>query len=446
MARKRVQKAASQSEVKEGSPAKSKPKICGRRKKDTGACDGGHQEEEMIHTTVRELSRKKPKKWKKDPSDNIAIESANSKSGESTKGQKRKNSVKAANPNKSHVVEDKEQVEIPEKLHKAEPIESLGDEASGSSKGAIKSKRTTRKNRKPATSKQKDLEVVESTATGSVASVNKIQKQSRTVKKTSGQLSTAPKTIKVISWNVAGIRAWLKKNAHRIVEDELPDLFGLQETKCSSVPGEMNIESYHHYLESPLDNAGHAGVMLLTKQLPSKLVYGSDLYEDARGRLIIADFDRFYFINSYVPNSGRGLVNLEKRKRWEDWFIEEIKKLDAEKPVIYSGDLNVAHEEIDLANPKTNRNKTAGFTDQERNDFTRLLNAGFVDVYRKLNPEKEGMYTFWSNMRGARLKNIGWRLDYFVISERIFKNVKRCEILSDCMGSDHCPILLEISL
>uniref|UniRef100_A0A0N5AAE9 DNA-(apurinic or apyrimidinic site) endonuclease n=1 Tax=Syphacia muris TaxID=451379 RepID=A0A0N5AAE9_9BILA len=254
------------------------------------------------------------------------------------------------------------------------------------------------------------------------------------------------KTLKILSWNVAGLRAWVKKDAHQILYKLSPDIFGLQEIKCNSVPEGLDLKGYYHYLESPVGNVGRAGVMLLTKQKPSKVVYGSRISEDATGRLIFAEFDAFYLVNAYVPNSGRGLVNLGSRKLWEDWFINKIKELDAVKPVIYTGDLNVAHQEIDLANPKTNKNKTAGFTDQERDDFTRLLDAGFIDVYRKLNPEKTGAYTFWSNMHGARGKNVGWRLDYFIVSKRIFGNVKKCEILSEYMGSDHCPISLEISI
>uniref|UniRef100_A0A915Q4I3 DNA-(apurinic or apyrimidinic site) endonuclease n=1 Tax=Setaria digitata TaxID=48799 RepID=A0A915Q4I3_9BILA len=254
--------------------------------------------------------------------------------------------------------------------------------------------------------------------------------------------------IKIITWNVAGLRAWIKKNGCTALVKENPDIVALQETKCLEVPNELK-DGYHSFLNAS-ERSGQGGVLLLTKEEPLKVACtfddNSGVDGNGKGRIIVAEYDSYYLINAYVPNSGRGLVNLGKRKVWDDYYFSFIKKLDSKKPVVYVGDLNVAHQEIDLANPKSNHNKTAGFTDQERNDFTRLLDAGFVDVFRRLNPEKEGAYTFWSNMHNAREKNVGWRLDYFVVSERIMNKVKECDILSSIKGSDHCPLSLTIEL
>ncbi|KAL3997506.1 exodeoxyribonuclease III (xth) family protein [Acanthocheilonema viteae] len=278
----------------------------------------------------------------------------------------------------------------------------------------------------------------------------KMKNEDRTMEKKKRKVEKSNGEIKIITWNVAGVRAWIKKGGHSILAEEKPDIVALQETKCVEVPNELK-NGYQSFLNTS-EKSGHGGVLLLTKEKPIKVAYTfndkskSDLDGNDKGRIIIAEYENYYLINAYVPNSGRGLVNLDKRKVWDDCYFSFIKKLDLNKPIVYVGDLNVAHQEIDLANPKSNRNKTAGFTDQERNDFTRLLDAGFVDVYRRLNPEKEGAYTFWSNMHNAREKNVGWRLDYFVISERIMNKVKECNILHSVKGSDHCPVSLTIEL
>ncbi|CAG9537032.1 unnamed protein product [Cercopithifilaria johnstoni] len=277
----------------------------------------------------------------------------------------------------------------------------------------------------------------------------KLKNEDRVIEKKKRKVEKS-KEIKIISWNVAGLRAWIKKGGHSTLVKEDPDIVALQETKCVEVPNELQ-DGYHSFLNAS-ERSGHGGVLLLTKEEPIKVTCTFDdksksgLDGNGKGRIIIAEYDSYYLINAYVPNSGRGLVNLDKRKIWDDHYLSFIKKLDLIKPVVYVGDLNVAHQEIDLANPKTNRNKTAGFTDQERNDFTRLLDVGFVDVFRRLNPEKEGAYTFWSNMHNAREKNVGWRLDYFVVSERIMNKVKECNILHSVKGSDHCPVSLTIEL
>uniref|UniRef100_A0A0M3IMJ7 DNA-(apurinic or apyrimidinic site) endonuclease n=1 Tax=Ascaris lumbricoides TaxID=6252 RepID=A0A0M3IMJ7_ASCLU len=277
----------------------------------------------------------------------------------------------------------------------------------------------------------------------------KVDEQNETEVEESVVDDSANRPLTIITWNVAGLRALVKKDACRFITSDKADIVLLQETKCAEVPTGFPVKGFKAFVGENPGKTGHAGVILLSKQKPIKVQTKLENVPEelgVEGRLIVAEYDKFYLINAYVPNSGRGLVNLAKRKVWDDFFIDYIKQLDASKAVIYAGDLNVAHEEIDLANPKTNRNKTAGFTDQERGDFTRLLQAGFVDVYRSLHPDKTGAYTFWSTMHNARATNIGWRLDYFVVSERLMDKVVKCEINSRVMGSDHCPLTLQINL
>ncbi|KAL6729727.1 hypothetical protein Aduo_000756 [Ancylostoma duodenale] len=254
---------------------------------------------------------------------------------------------------------------------------------------------------------------------------------------------------KILSWNVAGLRALAKKEGHKSILSKSADILFFSEIKCNEWPVDLesDFKAYHKTLAiSQEKKGGYAGVALLSKIKPLKVWKGiGDSTFDGEGRLIIAEFTRFYFIGAYVPNSGRGLVNLEKRGKWEELFLEKIKELDEQKPIIYAGDLNVAHNEIDLANPESNRNKTAGFTDQERGWFTRLLEAGFKDTYRELHGDEQE-YTFWSYMGNARSKNVGWRLDYYVVSNRVFDKVKSSEILTEIMGSDHAPVVLEIDI
>ncbi|VDO33087.1 unnamed protein product [Haemonchus placei] len=244
------------------------------------------------------------------------------------------------------------------------------------------------------------------------------------------------------------MRACAKKSGHKSILAEAADVIFLSETKCTEWPVDLEsaFKDYHKTLVvSKKNKGGYAGVALLSKIKPIKVrSLDKELFAD-EGRLIIAEYTRFYFVGAYVPNSGRGLVNLGGREKWEDLFLEKIKDLDSKKPVIYAGDLNVAHNEIDLANPESNRNKTAGFTDQERGWFTRLLDAGFKDTYRELHGDKKE-YTFWSYMGNARSKNVGWRLDYYVVSDRIFSKVKSSEIRTSVMGSDHAPVVLEIDI
>jgi exodeoxyribonuclease III len=251
---------------------------------------------------------------------------------------------------------------------------------------------------------------------------------------------------KIWSWNVAGLRACVKKNGAQVISDCGADIVFLQETKCNEFPPEIARLSefpYKKLVDSKVKK-GYAGVGMLSRERPLKFKIGfGDERFDNQGRFVHAEFEEFHVINTYVLNSGAGLVNLPTRKQWEEAVLKKLTELDKEKPVIYSGDLNVAHNEIDLRHPEPNRNKTAGFTDQEREDFTRLLNAGFVDVYRTMNPDKVA-YTYFSYMHNARQNNVGWRLDYFVVSERIFDQVQDCTIHREIEGSDHVPISLTI--
>ncbi|KAH8323513.1 hypothetical protein KR067_012305 [Drosophila pandora] len=249
--------------------------------------------------------------------------------------------------------------------------------------------------------------------------------------------------LKISSWNVAGLRAWLKKDGLNLLDLEEPDIFCLQETKCSNdqLPEEVTrIPGYHPYwLCMP---GGYAGVAIYSKIMPINVEYGigNEEFDDV-GRMITAEYEKFYLINVYVPNSGRKLVNLEQRMRWEKLFQAHAQKLDALKPVVICGDMNVSHMPIDLANPKTNT-RNAGFTQEERDKMTELLGLGFVDTFRHLYPDRKSAYTFWTYMANARARNVGWRLDYCLVSERFVSKVVEHEIRKQCLGSDHCPITI----
>ncbi|KAI4455939.1 ap endonuclease [Holotrichia oblita] len=254
--------------------------------------------------------------------------------------------------------------------------------------------------------------------------------------------------LKISSWNVDGIRAWLKKNGQEYVVHEKPDIFCLQETKCSEekIPDELNkfLDYYSYWCCS--EKEGYAGVALFSKLDPLSVKYGIDNEEfDEEGRCITAEYEKFYVVNVYVPNAGRKLVTLTKRLEWNTLFNEFIDKLDEKKPVIVCGDMNVAHNEIDLTNPKANK-RNAGFTIEERNGFTEFLGEQYIDSFRSLYPEQENAYTFWSYMMKARAKDIGWRLDYFIVSKRLLDNVCDNVIRSKVFGSDHCPITLFLNI
>ena len=251
--------------------------------------------------------------------------------------------------------------------------------------------------------------------------------------------------MKLISWNVNGIRACLTKGFEEVFKKMDADIFCLQETKCQSDQINLEFQGYTSYWNSA-EKKGYSGTAIFTKQKPINVTYGIGIEEhDKEGRVITLEFERFYMVDIYTPNSKRELERLEYRQIWEDEIRKYLLKLNETKPVIMCGDLNVAHKEIDLKNPKTNRHN-AGFTDEERNKMTELLDSGFTDTFRYLYPEKENAYSWWSYMGHAREKNVGWRIDYFIVSKSIEKQIKEAKIYPEIMGSDHCPVGLEILL
>ena len=251
--------------------------------------------------------------------------------------------------------------------------------------------------------------------------------------------------MKLISWNVNGLRACLGKGFMDYFTSEDADFFCLQETKMQPGQAEIPAEGYRDYWNSA-EKKGYSGTAILTKHEPLSVAYGmgSELH-DHEGRLITLEYDNFFLVTVYTPNSQRELTRLQYRLCWEEDFRMYVKKLDAIKPVIICGDMNVAHTEIDLKNPKTNVNN-AGFTPQERAAFDKLLKSGFTDTFRHLYPDVTGAYSWWSYMFSARAKNAGWRIDYFLVSERVKDKITAARIDAEIMGSDHCPVVLEIDL
>ena len=251
--------------------------------------------------------------------------------------------------------------------------------------------------------------------------------------------------MKLISWNVNGIRACLTKGFEDFFKNTDADLFCIQETKCQEGQVDLNFDGYFSYWNSA-EKKGYSGTAIFTKQKPINVTYGVGIEEhDKEGRVITLEFEKFFMVNIYTPNSKRELERLDYRQIWEDEIRKYLLNLNKTKPVIMCGDLNVAHKEIDLKNPKTNRHN-AGFTDEERNKMTELLNAGFTDSFRFLYPDKENCYSWWSYMGHAREKNIGWRIDYFIVSNDIAKNIQDAKIHDDIFGSDHCPVELDIEI
>lgn len=251
--------------------------------------------------------------------------------------------------------------------------------------------------------------------------------------------------MKLISWNVNGLRACMGKGFLDFFQSADADFFCLQETKLQAGQIDLTLSGYHQYWNYA-EKKGYSGTAVFAKEEPQNVVYGIGVPElDTEGRLITLEYPSFYLITCYTPNAQRELARLDHRMKWEDAFLAYIKKLDAKKPVIYCGDLNVAHQEIDLKNPASNRGN-AGFSDEERACFTRLLDNGFTDSFRFRNPETVGAYSWWSYMFHAREKNAGWRIDYFVVSDSIRDKITATPIYSEILGSDHCPVGLEISL
>ena len=255
--------------------------------------------------------------------------------------------------------------------------------------------------------------------------------------------------MKLISWNVNGLRAVINKGFKEFFKEIDADIFSIQETKMQEEQLDENIlkifKGYNAYWNSA-EKKGYSGTAIFTKQKPLNVIYGIGKEEhDKEGRVITLEFEKFYMVNIYTPNSKRELERLDYRQIWEDEIRAYLLDLNTKKPVVMCGDLNVAHNEIDLKNPKTNR-KNAGFTDEERTKMTELLNAGFVDTFRYKYPETEGKYSWWSYMFHAREKNAGWRIDYFIVSENLKDKIEDAKILDDIYGSDHCPVELDLNI
>lgn len=249
--------------------------------------------------------------------------------------------------------------------------------------------------------------------------------------------------MKLISWNVNGIRACVSKNFMDFFNEVDADIFCLQETKLQENQIDLQLEGYFQYWNYA-KKKGYSGTAIFTKKEPLSVTYGINIEEhDQEGRVITLEFEDFYMVTVYTPNSQSELKRLDYRMKWEDDFRSYLKKLDERKPVIVCGDLNVAHKEIDLKNPKTNR-KNAGFTDEERNKFTELLKEGFIDTFRYFYPEEANIYSWWSYRFKAREKNAGWRIDYFCTSEKLKERLVSAKIHTDVLGSDHCPVELII--
>ena len=249
--------------------------------------------------------------------------------------------------------------------------------------------------------------------------------------------------MKLVSWNVNGIRACVKKGFLDYFHEVNADIFCLQETKLQEGQIDLQLDGYNQYWNYAVKK-GYSGTAIFTKEKPISVKYGvGDLDTEEEGRIITLEFERFYLVNVYTPNAKRDLTRLPYRLEWEDEMREYLKKLDVVKPVIMCGDLNVAHEEIDLKNAKSNKGNS-GFTIEERGKMTNLLADGFIDTFRYFYPEQEDMYSWWSYMSKVRERNIGWRIDYFIASERLATHLLDASIDTDVLGSDHCPVILEL--
>ncbi len=250
---------------------------------------------------------------------------------------------------------------------------------------------------------------------------------------------------KLISWNVNGIRACVQKGFVDIFKEMDADIFCIQESKMQEGQLVLELEGYHQYWNYA-EKKGYSGTAIFTKEQPISDSYGIGIEKhDKEGRVITLEYDKYYMVNVYTPNSQNELARLDYRMEWEEAFKAYLKKLEENKPVIVCGDMNVAHNEIDLKNPKTNR-KNAGFTDEERGKFTDLLEAGFIDTFRYFYPDMKDIYSWWSYRFSARAKNAGWRIDYFLVSEALKGNLVDAKIHTEIMGSDHCPVELDIEI
>jgi len=251
--------------------------------------------------------------------------------------------------------------------------------------------------------------------------------------------------MKIISWNVNGIRSLLKGNFLKIVEDENADVLCFQEIKAHPEQVDEMLKDYSYHYWNPAERKGYSGTAIFSKAKPLRIMKSVGHELDNEGRTLVLEFEKFYLINVYTPNSGRGLKRLDLRKDWDKRFVSFVKNLEKKKPVVVCGDFNVAHKPIDLANPKSNYNKTAGYTQAEIDGFQNLVDNGFVDTFREFDKNSE-KYTYWGMWNNLRERNVGWRIDYFLVSRGFMKNVKNSFILRKIMGSDHCPVGLEVEV
>lgn len=364
-----------------------------------------------------------------------------------SKGKRSKKDVKSRETLASDKTDSAESVSSALRLKRKHVYDSLEQARAVRSRSHSNSKELDKPKSAKSVTKSSDSSAGAETAPEPVKSKSSSKSDSNKYHDTS--LDGKPYNLKITTWNINGLRSWLsKRNGMTFMTQDKADVYCFQETKCanSKVPSEIKeFPGYNCYWNG--NDNGMAGVACFAKTKPKNVVMGIGNNDyDKESRVITMEFDKYYVINAYVPNSGRELVRLDFRMKWDADFQEYIKKLDSQKPVIVCGDLNVSHQEIDLANPKTNL-KTAGFTIGERNNFTKLLtNVDLLDVFRYLNPDKKDSYTFWTYMRQAREKNIGWRLDYFLVSKKWVKKICDCVIRSDVYGSDHCPVSLYMSI
>jgi exodeoxyribonuclease-3 len=253
----------------------------------------------------------------------------------------------------------------------------------------------------------------------------------------------------LVNWNVNGIRSIIKKDFIKDIRAMDPDVLCLQETKASFEEVKTVLEllpEYTNYVNSSKARKGYSGTAIITKTAPINVTYDMNVEEhDQEGRVITAEYEHYFLVTVYVPNSGEGLKRLDYREKWNAEFTSYISGLNANKPVIVCGDLNVAHKEIDIARPKENYNKSAGYTQKEIDGFQEMLDKGFVDTFRHFHPE-EIKYTYWNYMFNARTRNVGWRIDYFIVSARLIPNLKDAFIYNECMGSDHCPVAIKLEI
>ncbi len=249
--------------------------------------------------------------------------------------------------------------------------------------------------------------------------------------------------MKIISWNVNGIRAALKKGFIDSMKKENPEVICLQEIKAHPEQVDKILSDYEYHVWNPAEKKGYAGTAIFSKIKPLSIKLGKELLGDDEGRAIVAEFEKFFLVNVYTPNSQRGLLRLKYRLEWDKKFLHMLKSLENKKPLIFCGDLNVAHKEIDIARPKDNV-KNAGFTPDERNSFENYISHGFIDSFRHFHPDLKDQYSWWSQMHNARAKNIGWRIDYFCISNSLKNNLVSANILKDVKGSDHCPVSINL--